>query len=69
MGHVDEREPVIYTARCKRAGRWWEITVPELDEVTQARTIDERSATVTDLVALMTDVDPAKVRVRLEGAC
>lgn len=41
------------------------ITVPELDlgAVTQARTLDEVPATVADLVALMTDADPATVEV------
>jgi len=45
--------PVTYTARCQRVGNWWEITVPELDEVT--------------LVALMTGVDPATVKVKVEA--
>jgi hypothetical protein len=59
--------PVTYTARCQRVGNWWEITVPELDEVTQARTLDEVPATVADLVALMTGVDPATVKVKVEA--
>ena len=59
--------PVTYTAICERVGRWWEITVPELDEVTQARTLDEVPATVADLVALMTDTDPAMVKVKVEA--
>jgi hypothetical protein len=56
---------LVYTAKCERAGRWWEITVPELDEVTQARTLDEVPATVADLVALTTDTDPTKVTVNV----
>lgn len=65
-GSLTEPEPVTYTAVCERVGRWWEITVPELDEVTQARSLDEVPATVADLVALMTDTDPAKVKVKVE---
>src|SRR5262249_37417365 len=55
-----------YTAVCERDGDWWVITVPELDAgaVTQARTLDEVPATVADLVALMTDADPATIEVR-----
>jgi hypothetical protein len=62
MAPVNERG-LTYTARCRRVGRWWEVTVPELDEVTQARTLDDVPATVADLVALMTDTDPSKIRV------
>jgi hypothetical protein len=44
------------------------VTVPELDSggVTQARTLDEVPATVADLVALMTDADPATVEVDMK---
>lgn len=65
-GSLTELAPVTYTAVCERVGRWWEITVPELDEVTQARSLDEVPATVADLVALMTDADAAEVRVKVK---
>jgi hypothetical protein len=57
-----------YTAVCEREGDWWVITVPELEAggVTQARTLDEVPATVADLVALMTDADPAGVEVDMK---
>ena len=57
--------PATYTAVCQRACKWWEITVPELDEVTQARRLDDVPATVADLVALMTGADPAIIRVEV----
>jgi len=59
---------MTYTAVCEREGDWWVITVPELDSgaVTQARTLDEAPATVADLVALMTDADPATVEVDMK---
>src|ERR1035438_87593 len=49
-----------YTAVCARAGKWWEITVPELEAgaVTQVRSLDEVESTVRDLVVLMTDASP-----------
>jgi hypothetical protein len=57
-----------YTAVCEREGQWWVVTVPELESggVTQARTLDEVPATVVDLVALMTDTDPASVEVDMK---
>jgi hypothetical protein len=54
-----------YSAICQRAGDWWEITVPELGEVTQARTLDEVPAIVADLVALVTDTEFAGAEVRV----
>jgi hypothetical protein len=41
--------------------------VPELDEVTQARRLDDVPATVADLVALMTGADPATIRVEVKA--
>jgi len=55
-------------ARAVSVGDWWEITVPELDEVTQARSLDDVPATVADLVALVTGTDPAIVRVNVEAS-
>jgi hypothetical protein len=62
-------ESVTYTAVCEREGDWWVITVPELEAggVTQARTLDEVPATVADLVATMTGVDPASVEVNVRA--
>ena len=58
-----------YTAVCEREGDWWVVTVPELQAggVTQARTLDEVPGTVADLVALMTDADPASIKVKVEA--
>ena len=59
---------MTYTAVCERAGKWWEITVPELPagRVTQARDLDDVDATVKDLVALMTGADPESVDVHVK---
>jgi hypothetical protein len=59
--------PVTYTAVCQRAGPWWEITVPELDETTQAPCLRDVPATVADLVAHTTGSDPQSVRVEMEA--
>jgi hypothetical protein len=59
--------PVTYTAICQQAGPWWEITVPELDETTQARRLGDVPATVTDLVVLTTGADPASIQVEMEA--
>ena len=59
--------PVTYTAVCQRAGPWWEITVPELDETTQAQCLGDVPATVADLVAHTTGADPASIRVEMEA--
>src|ERR1700730_17965582 len=61
--------PVAYTAICEREGDWWVITVPELESggVTQARTLDEVPATVADLVAVMTGIDPAAVEAEVRA--
>jgi hypothetical protein len=60
---------VAYTAICEREGDWWVITGPELESggVTQARTLDEVPATVADLVAVMTGMDPAEVEVEVRA--
>src|SRR5688500_2552206 len=52
------RMSATYTAICKRVGRWWEITVPDLDSgcVTQARRLRDVEATVIDLATLMAEV-------------
>jgi hypothetical protein len=62
-------DSVVYTAVCRREGDWWVVTVPELPagSVTQARTLDEVPATVADLVATMTGIDPARVEVEVRA--
>lgn len=61
--------PEVYTALCEREGNWWVVTVPELEAggVTQARSLDEVPATVADLVATMTDLDPQSVEVNVRA--
>ena len=58
----------VYTARCKREGNWWVVTVPELGRTTQARRLDQVRAMVLDLVQLFTEDEPDEVEVRLSVA-
>lgn len=47
-----------YTALVSRDGRFWHIEVPEIDRVTQARTISELDDMTRDLIAIMTGAEP-----------
>ena len=67
MNAASTGAPVTYTAVCQRAGLWWEITVPELDETTQAQCLGDVPATVAGLVAQTTGADPASIRVEMEA--
>lgn len=62
-------DPTTYTALCRREGKWWVITVPELEygSVTQARTLDEVPVTVADLVATMTGADRNTIEVDVKA--
>ena len=46
--------------------RFWLLSVPELDVVTQARTLDRAEATVRDLIAVWLDVPPGSFAVEVE---
>jgi hypothetical protein len=58
----------VYTARCAREGKWWVVTVPELDRVTQARRLEQVEDMVRSLIGLFTDDNPAQAEVRLDVA-
>lgn len=52
-----------YTATAVRDGRWWLVTITELDTVGQARTIQEVQAVATEVTALYLDVPEQDVAV------
>lgn len=56
-----------YTANVTRDGRFWHIHVPEIDRVTQARTWDEVELTARDLIACITNADPAAIDLEVRG--
>lgn len=47
----------VYEATARREGKWWLITVPELDAVTQARNLREIDAMAEGLVQALLDLD------------
>ena len=57
-----------YSATATREGRWWIIRIPELDAVTQARTIREIDEMATGLVTALLDLPEggASVDVSIE---
>jgi len=56
-----------YTARCRRVGDWWAISVPELKGVnTQARRLEKVDAMARDAIALFLDVAANSFDIKLE---
>lgn len=57
-----------YEATATREGRWWIIRIPELDAVTQARTVHEIDTMAKGLVTALLDLDEdeADVAVAIE---
>lgn len=54
-----------YEARARREGRWWIITVPELDAVTQARSVREIDDMAHGLVEALLDLDEGEAVVHV----
>ena len=52
-----------YEATARREGRWWIITVPELDAVTQARHVREIDEMAAGLVSALLDLPEGEVSV------
>lgn len=50
-------EVKTYSVTARREARFWLLSVPELDIVTQARTLARAEATVRDLISVWLDVD------------
>jgi len=55
-----------YRAEVRRGDSWWLVHVPEIDRTTQARNLREVEAMARDLVAVMTDIDPAAIEVEVD---
>lgn len=54
-----------YTVEVEREGRWWMISVPEIDGLTQARRIGEVEEMARSLIAVSTGTPVAEVSVRV----
>ena len=60
------RKPHRYEAR--REDRWWLISVPELELMTQARELRDTDRKARSIVSLHLDVDPASFNVVCDHA-
>ena len=54
-----------YTATATREGRWWMVSVPEVDGVTQARRLSDVGEMASELVAVSLDVPLEEVEVQV----
>lgn len=54
-----------YTARVSRDGRWWMISVPEIDGLTQARRLSEVVTMARELIALTLDIGTEDIDIAL----
>ncbi|RLP79289.1 hypothetical protein D9V34_15965 [Mycetocola lacteus] len=52
-----------YKATARREGKWWIITVPEIDAVTQARHVREIQTMADGVVTAMLDLDEGEATV------
>ena len=52
-----------FTATAERDGRWWLVSIPELDTVGQARTVGEVNAVAREVAPLFLNVPEEEVRV------
>ena len=55
-----------YRVLATQEQRFWLLSVPELDIVTQAKKLDRAEATVRDLIAVWLDVPPDSFAVEVE---
>lgn len=56
-----------YRVTARRAGNWWALEVPDLPGVfSQAKRLAKADAAAREAIALMLDIDPAKVKVQVE---
>lgn len=62
----DVAETKTYRAFASREERFWLLSIPELDIVTQARTLDRAEATVRDVIAVWLDVPADSFAVEVE---
>lgn len=57
-----------YRAVARREGRWWSVTIPEVDAVTQARRVSDVAWMARECVALTLDVPETEVAVTVSFA-
>lgn len=62
---AQDTEPRRLTATAERDGKWWLVTIPELDTVGQARSVREIQSVATEVAALWLDVPEEAVAVEV----
>lgn len=58
-----------YKIEVNREDRWWIINVPEIDQITQARRIDEIEDMARSLIAVSTDQPISEIAVHIANIC
>lgn len=58
-----------YKVEVERDGRWWMIHVPEIDQITQARRINEIEDMARSLIAISTDQPISEIAVHVANIC
>ena len=57
---------VKYEVHAERDERYWMLTVPAIDRVTQARNVREIEVMARDLIAIMTDAEPDSFEIEVK---
>ena len=52
-----------YHATVERDGKWWMVAVPEIDGLTQARSLAQAEAMARSLIAVTLDTNPSSFNV------
>lgn len=54
-----------YRVEVTREGKWWMVSIPELDGLTQARRLEDASAMAREYIAVTLDVPASDVEVNV----
>lgn len=52
---------IRYKVRVTRDGRFWLVAIPDIDGLTQARTLNEVEIMALDYIAITQDIDPESI--------
>ena len=56
-----------YRVEVTREGKWWMVSVPELDGLTQARRLEDASAMAREYIAVTLDIPTSDVEVNVDA--
>jgi hypothetical protein len=54
-----------YRVEVTREGKWWMVSIPELDGLTQARRLEDASAMARDYIAVALDIPTSDVELNV----